>query len=295
MDRFAGIAMALVLLFVSAIGAVQAGPASHAAGESFYVALGDSLAAGVQPNMFGINSPTNQGYVNDLYLTLQKRVPGLQLINLGCGGTTTTLIYGGDCNYQAGSQLNYAQQIAHDHPGKIALVTVDIGDNDVEGCIGGSSIDYGCVNRGMADIRRNLPVILTSLRQAVGSKTPIAGLVDYDQFLAFWLRGDKTFATASMRVVQELNRQLRAIYRANHVPVANAAARFRMGDMAPLVASQWGKIPLAVKQVCTYTWACAPPPEGFNDHANSAGYKLIAGSFAHVLLPRMTTQNGFVS
>jgi lysophospholipase L1-like esterase len=287
--------MALVLLLVSAIGAIQAGPTIHAANQSYYIALGDSLAAGVQPNMFGINSPTNQGYVSDLYVTLQARLPHLQLINLGCGGTTTTLIYGGDCNYQAGSQLNYAQQVAQEHPGKIALVTVDIGDNDVEGCISGSSIDYACVSRGMADIRRNLPLILRSLRKAVGVKTPIAGLVDYDQFLAYWLRGDRAFAAASMRVVQGLNRQLRAIYRANDIPVANAAARFKMGELAPLVDSQWGMIPLAVRQVCVYTWACAPPPQGFNDHANAAGYKLIARTFAGVLLPKMTARNRLVS
>ena len=288
MERWLGVALALLLVLAAGFGVTRAGAKNTPADSTYYVALGDSLTAGLQPDMFGIDSPSNLGFVDDLYETLQARMPHMQLMNLGCGGTTTTLIHGGDCNYQAGSQLSYAREIARDHAGAIALVTVDIGDNDVD-CMGDGTIDYACVKRGMASVRHNLPIILNTLRDAVGPKVEVAGLVDYDQFLAYWLKGDRSFAIASTKVVQHLNQTLRQIYQAHGVSVANAAGiGFNNGNLMPIVTGPWGRVPLAVQQVCTYTWACAPPPQGFDDHANTAGYKLIAGAFARVVLPRLS-------
>jgi hypothetical protein len=44
-----------------------------------------------------------------------------------------------------------------------------------------------------------------------------------------------------------------------------------------------GEVPLNVARICQWTWVCAPPPLGPDNHANSAGYAVIAATFASVL------------
>jgi lysophospholipase L1-like esterase len=51
-----------------------------AAAQTYYLALGDSLAVGYQPTNGG--GPTDMGYADDL----SKRMPGLSLTKLGCPG-----------------------------------------------------------------------------------------------------------------------------------------------------------------------------------------------------------------
>jgi hypothetical protein len=39
-------------------------------------------------------------------------------------------------------------------------------------------------------------------------------------------------------------------------------------------------VPLAVAQICKFTWMCAAAPRGPNIHANAQGYHKIAAVFA---------------
>jgi hypothetical protein len=41
----------------------------------------------------------------------------------------------------------------------------------------------------------------------------------------------------------------------------------------------FGTVPLNAAMVCSYTWECAPPPAGLNQHANVLGYGVIANTF----------------
>ena len=47
-------------------------------------------------------------------------------------------------------------------------------------------------------------------------------------------------------------------------------------------------VPLDVAMVCSYTWECAPPPVGPNEHANVLGYGVIADTFlkTYIGLPK---------
>ena len=81
---------------------------SHAAAPpaTYYLALGDSLSQGVQPDAAGTSVETGQGYADQLYAMLRPSQPTLQLVKLGCPGeTTATMIHGGICHYPGGSQL----------------------------------------------------------------------------------------------------------------------------------------------------------------------------------------------
>ena len=96
---------------------------------SYYVALGDSLAAGYQPDpAIG----RDQGYVGRVHRALGR---GLKLENLGCDGATTTTLLsgGGGCTYgAASSQLVAAERFLRRNRHQIRVVTIDIGGNDVE-------------------------------------------------------------------------------------------------------------------------------------------------------------------
>ena len=78
----------------------------EAAPATYYLALGDSLSQGVQPDATGTSVRTGQGYPDQLYAMLRPSQPSLQLVKLGCQNeTTATMIHGGICRYPEGSQL----------------------------------------------------------------------------------------------------------------------------------------------------------------------------------------------
>src|SRR5271169_6906400 len=100
---------------------------SHAAAPpaTYYLALGDSLSQGVQPDAAGTSVETGQGYPDQLYAVLRRSQPALQLVKLGCPGeTTATMIHGGICSYRGGSQLAAAVAFLNAHRGHLRLVTI---------------------------------------------------------------------------------------------------------------------------------------------------------------------------
>src|SRR5262245_22303578 len=127
--------MRKVLALVAAL-TVWTGQNAYAdIGSAYYLALGDSLSRGIQPNpTTGVLSETNQGYVDSLYAHLRLRRPGLRLAKLGCSGETTmTMILGGPCEYPLVSQLEQAVDFLETH--RVALVTLSIGGDNILHCL----------------------------------------------------------------------------------------------------------------------------------------------------------------
>lgn len=261
-----------------------------AAAPAAYLSLGDSLAAGLQPDARGHDRPTAAGYADVVGRTLARTRPGLRTIHLSCGGATTaTLINGGAACQPKGQagQLSRAEAYLRSHD-DVALVTVNIGDNDVEPCVRMQppSIDTACVRRQRTVVARNLPQIARRLRAAAGPSTAIVGIADYDQFLALWRDGGAARAVArrSVGVILGLNALMARIYRAAGVEVADAGVRFataQMGTTGSLPGV--GPVPLPVQRVCQWTWACSPPPVDHDDHARATGYEQIAGAILDTL------------
>ncbi len=275
----------LGLLAVLSLVAALVFPALANAASStapYYLSLGDSLAQGVQPNSTGQSVITNQGYADDLYSLERFQVRGLQLEKLGCPGeTTTTMISGGVCTgvYQSGNQLSDAVAFLQTH--KVAFVTIDIGANNVDGCLVGATVDQTCVLDGLAAAQQDLPTILGALRAAAPG-VPIFAMNYYDPFLAAWLQGaaGQSLAQQSVGLANAFNTLLGNIYGAFSVPVADVATAFHTTDfnLIPFVG-----LPVNVATVCTLTWMCAPPPVGPNIHANRLGYWVIATTFAKAI------------
>lgn len=291
--------MRLAIAGMAAIGvtgvSLAAGGArpAYAADDSsqYYLALGDSLSQGVQPNSTAPLGETNRGYVDDLYAVERAQHPGLQLQKLGCPGeTTTSMIKGGVCTYANGSQLADAVVFLKTH--RVAFVTIDIGANNLDNCLTPTgSIDPTCVGDGFTNAAADLPVILGTLRTAAPN-IPIYGMNYYDPFLAVWLAGQQTLARTSACITDGagygtycgppipqggFNGVLDQVYGAFGVPVANVSRAFQTDNFttAPFVG-----LPVNVALVCVWTWSCSPYQ---NFHANDVGYGVIAATFARTI------------
>src|SRR3954451_1937939 len=270
-------AAAATLLFTLVV------PSSLGSAPPRYIAIGDSLAAGLQPDSDGVDGPSGHGYADILGRRLRRVYPGLRTHRLSCGGADTrTLVQGGAHCQGRGEpgQLVQAERFMADHP-ETVLVTVNIGDNDVEGCVdtAAPAIDDACVRRGLATVARNLPTIARRLKAAAGPHTAVVGVVDYDQFLALWLEGadGRRVARRSVALIERLNGLMARIYRAAGVLVADAGSRFGTRDLTTQrVLRGHGRVPLAVERICRWTWACSNPPIGHDDHARVAGYHVIS-------------------
>ncbi|MBO0834702.1 MAG: SGNH/GDSL hydrolase family protein [Actinobacteria bacterium] len=265
--------------------------ASEGGQPEYYLALGDSLAQGVQPDATtGASVPTDQGYADDLFAHYQAQFNGsLQLVKLGCPGeTSTSMLTGADspCTYPEGSQLAAALSFIRAHRSRIALVTIDIGANNVDGCAAGGTISPTCVASGIAAAQADLPNILGALRAAAGNGTVLAGMNLYDPFLADYLTGPagQAAAEASANLDAYFNSLLAASFASYGMPVADVQTAFSTTDFADTAQLPGiGTVPLNVAQVCEWTWMCAPSPAGPNIHANSAGYQVIATAFEQVI------------
>jgi lysophospholipase L1-like esterase len=278
------VAAALAVTAAATFTACSGSPAARpAAAPSYYLALGDSLAQGVQPDAAGTSVETAQGYPDLVYATLRASRPPLQLVRLGCPGETTeTMIHGGICHYPAGSQLAAATAFLRAHRGHVSLVTIDIGANDPENCSNQPSLAQlaSCI-RQVPQAATNLATILARLRAAAGPGVRIVGMSYYLPALAEWRNGIVGHAVAwlSEKAAAAYNDLLTRAYSQAGIGVANVFGAFDTSNFGDsLAVPGFGSLPLNVARICQWTWECAAPPRGPNQHANPAGYRVIANA-----------------
>jgi lysophospholipase L1-like esterase len=298
-----GIAVSVAMLAVPAAAQASTG-SGHASTwgsrADYYLALGDSLSVGDQPNSAGTDQPTSAGYANQLYSVLRWSYSRgtLDFTDLGCPGETTgTLLNGGICSYSGdqrtsytsdtGNQLDAALAFIAAHPGHVPLITLDIGANDLNPCIATGTISgiEACLPAVFHTIETNLATTLAQLKTADPTAT-IVGMNYYDPELESWLGGtttDQTFASDSILLSEDFNEVLADTYADYSVPVADVADAFRTSDFTTMVpiGPRWNPelVPEDVAEICKLTWECAPAPQGPNEHCNWQGYAVIASTF----------------
>ena len=270
----------LVVMAAAVAGLALRAPSAGAdqADQPRYLALGGSASLGVQPT---IEDPrgvaTRTGYANDLEAMARSRWPGLELTQLGCPGeSTTTMMAGGDrCPYPEGSQLAAADAFLRAHH-DTRLVTIDLGFNDISGCIANAEVDSTCLSTALASIRQHLAAIVSSLQSAADSRAVFVGVGHYDPYLAAARKGgaDLSYATGTLRAIDELDDTLRSVYTAAGVTMADVLTPFDGGDAAGL--SDGHALVASAERVCGLTWMCAAPPFGPDVHPDDRGYSLIA-------------------
>src|SRR5664280_1997306 len=247
-------------------------PASAATPKAvYYVAMGDSLAAGV-----GATQVANR-YTDLVYQHERARFPGLQLINLSCvGATTTTVLNGGGCTYATGSQMGAAEAFLQSHPGQVAFLTIDIGADNVNGCFALSGIDATCIQNGENRVMSDLPQILKGLQSSYPGLLAY-GMDYYDPYLATWLLGasGQALAHQSAAYTVSFNTLLGQIYGAAGMVMADLATLFETTNFAMTGSFQGTPVPQNVALVCQWTLMCT----AVNIHANDAGHAELATAF----------------
>ncbi|MGA2210808.1 MAG: GDSL-type esterase/lipase family protein [Acidimicrobiales bacterium] len=251
-----------------------------------YVSLGDSYAAGYQPSGPHSGRTDTNGFAYQIPGLAARKGDQLALVNFGCGGaTTTSILHSVGCGqlgpgatpYPTESQAAAAEAFLLHHRGKIGLITVSIGGNDVTRCVGAASV-VACVTAAVVKIKRNLAVLLDGLRSAAGPSVPIVGTTYPDVILGLDLSGQasqRSLAKLSVVAFKDLiNPALEHAYSAVHADFVDVtAATGAYGSLSRLTDLQpYGRIPVPVARVCELTYFCQ-----YHDiHPRTAGYKIIA-------------------
>ena len=180
----------LLIFLVTGLVAVLGlnGDTSYSAGDPakqpLYIALGDSLAAGV-----GASDPLTTGYVPRFHDHVKDFVGdnGVSLMNLGHGGdTSTTLISHG---HLAAAVAELGTRNGDTNPkNDVKAVTLDIGGNDVTPLIGlcAGGVTPTCtaaISSIFGTFSGNFYATLGALRAAAGPDTPIIVMTYYNSLV----------------------------------------------------------------------------------------------------------------
>lgn len=231
--------------------------------KSRYLALGDSLAFGFQPNL-----DWSHGYAQQWNSNLQGH--GVtHFTNYGCNGEKSSTFIHGGCpyawalhNYYFGPQLNAAVNYLRAYPGQVSPVSLDMGANDLlpdinlSNCTVSSSWESDLSTLDTNMTATILPQLVAALTNSSGARTGDLVLMNYyDPY--------QNSCPTSVTYVQELNSHLAADAAQFNVPVAD-------------VFSAFGGATVPNPNTCNYTWICS----SYHDiHAKTTGYGVIAGAF----------------
>ncbi len=264
--RFASSLLFASLLLLIVAPAVIASP--HAAAllgpKKYYLALGDSLAFGYQPNLV-----FNHGYVDDFYSNVQGK--GVKaLANMGCPAETSATFINGNCPDAFlrkfpyfGAQLDAAVSYLNLFAGQVSPVTLDIGADDVL-----SDIDAKSCIVNTTKYATDLATLDTNLTQTILPRLHTAlivnGKVTGDLLLMNYYDPYQNMCPKTVAYVQQLNQHLTNDVRGYGTIVD--------------VFSAFGGAATPNTNLCTYTWMCSAFQ---NIHSRNKGYGVIAQAFEH--------------
>lgn len=238
--------------------------------KQYYLALGDSLAFGLQYDKFNANFPIvpasifSTGYVDDFAGLLQAIRPGITTLNFGCPGETTGTFVHGGCRYTAsgfplhdpydGPQFSAALAFLQAHRGKVSPITINLGVNDLNFLRTLCGADVSCyIANGPAvldEIRNNLHDILSSLRAAA----PDAEIITFTNYDVTFL-----FDPRLLQLTQAFNSVVISTAAQSSVRVADVFGAFNDGPQPATI--------------CALTFICSPLQDG---HPTDLGYEVIA-------------------
>ena len=247
-------------------GVPSQGPPFHLVGpKQHYLALGDSLAFGFQPN-----GDFTHGYVPDLFQILQNE--GTKDVkDLGCPGESSTTFIKGGCPAPGAPPLPYTQLGAamaflKANAGKVSPVTLAIGANDLLKDFNPSTCTVSSTfNADLATLDSNL---IHSILPALLGALTVEGRVTGDLVMMNYYDPFQNICPNSVTFVQTVNQHL-----------ANDVSGF--GIIVDVFLA-FGGPGIPNSNICAYTWICSPPP-GPDIHPTDLGYSVIAKTFAAAL------------
>src|SRR4051812_20016145 len=139
--------LAKILAGVVGLGLVAASAAPgpvYRAPQAYYLALGDSIAYGIQPAKVNAGLPPSgfrTGYVDVFAARLRALAPRLRVVNYGCPGESARTFVAGGCPWLGehrrlhdafkGSQLAAALGFLRAHRGQVSPITLTLWGNDL--------------------------------------------------------------------------------------------------------------------------------------------------------------------
>jgi lysophospholipase L1-like esterase len=252
------------MTLVAAVSFAFSAPA-HAQGfvgpKKYYLALGNSLGFGYQPDL-----NWDDGYNDDFFSNLKSH-GAQQLINMACPGETSSTFINGGCPYAIlkkyiyfTPQLQAGVSFIKSHPGQVSPVTLDIGANDLIPDINTSNCTVSSSwNTDLATVKKNLATILSQLKSALNGSGDLLLMNYYDPY--------QNECPNSVSGVQQLNAAIASAGATYGVPVVDVFTAF-------------GGAAVPDPNTCSYTWICNAL---FHDiHATDKGYSVIAGAFENL-------------
>jgi lysophospholipase L1-like esterase len=259
------------LVLLAAQGASAASEPVHQAPRAYYLALGDSMAYGIQAAKAEAGLPPSgfhTGYVDVFAARLRELAPDIQVVNYGCPGESAKTFIHGGCPWLAqhgrlhdafrGPQLEAALRFLRAHPGQVSPITLTLWGNDLlenfsPACKGDLVCIRGHASAGLARFGSRLASIVGRLRAAA----PRAEII----------------LTGAWNLDAEHPAQSEPLFRSIDATIARAAAsgKARVARIYPIftpVAKPKGRI-------CALTFICS---QG-DPHPTDAGYRAMATAF----------------
>lgn len=247
-------------------------PQAHAASlvgpKANYLALGDSLGFGFQPN-----GDFNHGYADDFFSNLKSHGT-TTLENLSCSGETTVTMINGNCldkiqnkvRYNGG-QLAAAVNFINSHKGQVSPVTLDVGadnfltHNDVNtnnspNC----TVNQNGFNSDLAQMDSDLKN--TILPQLVSALT-VNGQQTGDIIIPNYYDPEQNLCPNLVSLSQEIN---------SHIAADASGFNITMVD----IFTAFGGPATPNNNIPTLTWIGSNFPLDLAIHPRSVGYQLMA-------------------
>jgi lysophospholipase L1-like esterase len=279
----AAVVLVLALVGTDLLVLAQHNPSKVLTKPHYYMALGDSLTFGYQPNL-----NFTDGFADQVFASLNSANVSEE-INYACAGETTTTMIQGGCiarylhhGSYTGPQLDAAVEFLQDHPGQVSPVTLEMGANDVlpdwhEGTCGpdpNSTADLATMDSNLTK------TILPRLTQALSANTN--GMGGMAATAAQNVRaGDLVMLNYYNPFAQECPDSAGFVHTFNQHLAADAA---QFGVPIVDVYAAFGGDAQMATNVCTgttgaqgyppYTWICNAQFKDY--HPTTAGYTVMA-------------------
>jgi lysophospholipase L1-like esterase len=232
--------------------------------QSYYLALGDSMAYGFQPTKADAPASTiKTGYVDLFAARLRKLSSKIKVVNYGCPGESTVTFTRGGCDWLKhggklhdafrGSQLNAALSLLRAHPGKVSPITVTLWGADLPLPL---SQNAKRAPRAIASFASRFSTILRQLRAA----SPTAEII----------------VTGAWNPEADRLAHSEPLYRSVDAAIKRAAtaSRVRVANMFAALNGT-GNVTTQQARICRLTFICSKG----DPHPTNAGYRAMADAF----------------
>lgn len=292
------VAVVVAVLALAVAGCGTAADPATPGTEAVYLSLGDSYATGFRATGEGTGA-TSDAFPNQVVGLLADAGEPVELLNLACTGTTSeqALVDGG-CDPQNRAvaaeayqepQVERALAYVAENPGRVGLVTVVLGGNDVLPCLIGQGTSVPadweeCLEREVPLAAANLARIAERLRTALGDDVPIVGVGYPDLWLAR-TGDDPVLAGATLAAFRDVvDPSFREAFEAAGGSYVDLTAEYGGYDdpAIPVDVPGEGELSAPAAGICLNTYFCSdgdthPTPEG---HARTAAAVLAAAGMA---------------